>query len=53
MGQWIKDTSLLWIKNRGAGHTTTEWEVKQLKMDDQHEREKMILKEEYEDRLEQ
>lgn len=31
MGEWIKDTTLLWIKNKGAGHTTTEWEIKQLK----------------------
>ncbi len=27
MGNWIKDTSILWIKNKGAGNTTTEAEV--------------------------
>jgi len=27
MGNWIKDTSLLWIKNKGAGQTTTEGEI--------------------------
>ena len=29
MGQWIKDTSLLWIKNKGAGSTTTEAQIRQ------------------------
>ena len=24
MIEWIKDTTVLWIKNKGAGHTTTE-----------------------------
>lgn len=24
MIEWIKDTTILWIKNKGAGHTTTE-----------------------------
>jgi hypothetical protein len=28
LGEWIKDTSLLGIKNKGAGHTTTEAEIK-------------------------
>ena len=27
MGEWIKDTSILWIKNKGAGNMTTEAEV--------------------------
>ena len=30
MGEWIKDTSILWIKNKGAGNTTTEYEVLEL-----------------------
>lgn len=24
MIEWIKDSTILWIKNKGAGHTTTE-----------------------------
>jgi hypothetical protein len=28
--EWIKDSTLLWIKNKGAGQTTTEAEVKRL-----------------------
>lgn len=24
MIEWIKDTTVLWVKNKGAGHTTTE-----------------------------
>jgi len=24
MVDWIKETTLLWVKNKGAGHTTTE-----------------------------
>jgi len=27
MGNWVKDTTILWIKNKGAGNTTTEAEV--------------------------
>jgi len=27
MLDWIRDTTTLWIKNKGAGHTTTESEV--------------------------
>jgi len=34
MGEWIKDTSLLWIKNRGAGQTTTEAEINNIKLED-------------------
>lgn len=30
LGQWIKDSTLLWIKNRGAGSPTTEAEVKRI-----------------------
>ena len=30
MGQWIKDTSILWIKNKGAGNTTTEYAILEL-----------------------
>jgi len=29
MIDWFKDTTTLWIKNKGAGHTTTEGAVKQ------------------------
>lgn len=28
MIEWIKDTTILWIKNKGAGNSTTEAEVK-------------------------
>ena len=31
MGQWIKDTTLLWVKNKGAGEKTNEDEVNKLK----------------------
>jgi hypothetical protein len=31
MGEWIKDTSILWIKNKGAGNTTTEAEILKLR----------------------
>lgn len=24
MIEWIKDSTILWVKNKGAGHTTTE-----------------------------
>lgn len=27
MHQWIKDSTILWIKNQGAGNPTTEGEV--------------------------
>ena len=29
MRKWIKDSSILWIKNQGAGNTTTEYELTQ------------------------
>jgi len=29
MIEWFKDSTTLWIKNRGAGHTTTEAAVKE------------------------
>jgi hypothetical protein len=31
MALWIKDTSLLWIKNKGAGQSTTEAEINSLR----------------------
>lgn len=31
MREWIKDTSILWIKNKGAGNTTTEAEIMKLR----------------------
>jgi hypothetical protein len=31
MGQWIKDTTLLWVKNKGAGEKTNEDEVNRQK----------------------
>jgi len=37
--QWIKDTSLLWIKNKGGGQTTTEAEVNTMRQEDRHQRE--------------
>jgi len=30
LSEWIKDTTLLWIKNKGAGQTTTEAEIKRI-----------------------
>jgi len=27
MTEWIRDTTSLWIKNKGAGSTTTEEEI--------------------------
>ena len=30
MTKWIKDTTLLWIKNKGSGQTTTEHEIKEI-----------------------
>ena len=27
MGQWIKDSTVLWIKYKGSGSTTTEFEI--------------------------
>lgn len=31
MNNWVKDTSLLWIKNKGGGVTTTEAEINELR----------------------
>ena len=31
MGQWIKDSTVLWIKYKGSGSTTTEFEIEQLR----------------------
>jgi len=27
MAEWIRDTTSLWVKNKGAGSTTTEEEI--------------------------
>jgi len=51
MGQWIKDTTLLWIKNKGAGSTTTEAEINNLRQEDRHERELKNLAQYYEEKL--
>jgi len=37
LSEWIKDTTLLWIKNKGAGQTTTEAEVKKIEEMNQHQ----------------
>lgn len=34
MIEWIKDTTILWVKNKGAGNSTTEEEVSNSKDDD-------------------
>jgi len=41
--QWIKDTSLVWVKNKGAGSTTTinEVEIEKLKKEHKNEIEEM------------
>jgi hypothetical protein len=52
MNNWIKDTSLLWIKNKGGGVTTTEAEVETLRAEDRHERELKNLAQYYEEKLE-
>jgi len=31
MAQWIKDTSILWVKNKGAGQKTSEKAIAQEK----------------------
>jgi len=36
MSNWIKDSSLLWIKNKGGGQTTTELEIDNLRQEDRH-----------------
>jgi hypothetical protein len=48
MSQWIKDTTILWIRNRGAGNTTTEYEVLQLHQQEKHKKEILELKKNYE-----
>lgn len=30
LSEWIKDSTLLWVKNRGAGSTTTEAELRRI-----------------------
>ena len=52
MSNWIKDTSLLWIKNKGAGQTTTEQELNSITIEDQHERDKKKIIQMYEEKLE-
>jgi len=52
MSTWIKDSSLLWIKNQGAGSTTTEAEILSLRQEDRHERELKNLAQFYEEKLE-
>lgn len=51
LGTWIKDTTLLWIKNKGAGMTTAEAEVNNLRQEDRHERELRNLAQYYEEKL--
>jgi hypothetical protein len=51
MSSWIKDTSLLWIKNKGAGQTTTEAEINNLRQEDRHERDLKNLAQYYEEKL--
>jgi len=51
MSTWIKDTSLLWIKNKGAGQTTTEAEINKLRQEDRHQRELDNLSQFYEEKI--
>lgn len=51
MSNWIKDTTILWVKNGGAGQTTTEQEIQELRQEDRHERELMNLTQFYEEKL--
>ena len=52
MKNWIKDTTVLWIKNKGGGQTTTAAEIKKLRQEDRHERELKNLAQYYEEKLE-
>jgi hypothetical protein len=51
MSNWIKESSILWIKNKGAGVTTTEGEIKRERLEDKHERELKNLAQYYEEKL--
>ena len=51
MGEWIKDTSILWIKNKGAGNTTTEAEILKLREMNQRNKEIEAVKKRYEDKI--
>lgn len=43
MGQWIKDSTLLWIKNKGAGQAASEEDIDNLKEKEEYEAEKESL----------
>lgn len=43
MAQWIKDTSILWVKNKGAGQKTSEKAIAQEKSQNNWEQEKKQL----------
>ena len=51
MGNWIKDTTVLWIKYKGSGSTTTEFEIEQLRSKKVLEDKADTIKQQYEDKL--
>lgn len=53
MGNWIKDTTVLWIKYKGSGSTTTEFEIEQLRSKKVLEDKADTIKQQYEDKLKQ
>ena len=44
MIEWIKDSTILWVKNKGAGNSTTESEI----MNAEGEDKMQMMKEYYE-----
>ena len=51
MGQWIKDSSILWIKNKGAGSKTTTDAIQKQKDQSRWEVEKEELIKFYENQI--
>ena len=51
LAQWIKDTSILWIKNKGAGNTTTENELLKMQEKARHGEEIRDITDYYENKL--
>jgi hypothetical protein len=51
MTTWIKDSTILWIKNQGAGRPTTEDEVLSERELIKNRNQSKMLKEFYEDKI--
>ena len=51
LGEWIKDSTLLWIKNKGAGQTTTEAELKRIEEMKKHQKVVDELKQLYQKKM--